>query len=150
MTEEIRTYEITTSEGMFRIDVPASARVSYGPVIGAAGKASYAASGNCLRIWQGTKATEVQRALFQNVISFRDTSLPLQRMAVRKFGTEEWIADDGTWVGKKAELVERAWKSVDEIVPATPTPMPEDPNEPWDTPSPAAMRTRAVLAKREF
>lgn len=67
-----------------------------------------------LRIWEGT---DKQRAIFTNVTSFRDLSIPIQVAAVRKFGTEGWYEDDGkTWVGDRADLVERQWLSVDEVI----------------------------------
>lgn len=118
LTEEVRTYEITCAGGVFRIEVPASARVSYGPIVSAAGKPSY--GGNALRIWQGTKATEVQRALFNDVTSFRDLSLPMKVRAVRMFGQEDWWLDDGSWTGRKADLVERDWMDADQIKPRPP------------------------------
>lgn len=143
-TGEIRTYEVVTSGGVFRVDVPASARVSYGPVIGAAGKAAY--GGNCLRIWQGTKATEVQRALFHDVLSFRDLSIPMKVRAVRKYGNPEteWWQDNGGWTGKRADLVEKAWKDADEIVEMPSEEMPEKPDfNVYDG-------SRSLIAKREF
>lgn len=132
MTDDVRTYEVVTGGGTFRIDVPASARVSYGPVIGAAGKVSY--GGNCLRIWQGTKATEVQRALFNDVLTFRDLSIPMQVRAVRKYGAaeDEWFIDDGSWTGKRSEEVERSWKPADDVraMPPEPKGMPEEDDMP--------------------
>lgn len=68
--------------------------------------------GMAFRIWETEKQ---QRALFTNVLSFRDLSLPMLREAVRKFGTEEWLVDDGSYTGKKAETVERKWVPADEI-----------------------------------
>lgn len=105
----IRTYEILTRHGKFRIDVPEAWKVTYGPVIGAKG---YDGAGNAFRVWESEKQ---QRALFADVISFRDLSLPMLREAVRKFGSEEWIADDGSYTGKKAGTVERRWVPADEI-----------------------------------
>lgn len=122
---ETRTYEVITSSQTFRITVPAAARVSYAPVISAAGKSAY--GGNALRVWLGTKATEVQLALFNNVISFRDVSMTILVRAVRKYGTEEWIEDDGSWTGEKAALVESGWINPDEIKNITiPTTEPDE------------------------
>jgi hypothetical protein len=146
MTEEVRTYEIVTHDGTYRLDVPVTARVTYGPVIGAAGKSSYGATGNVLRIWEGTKANEVQRALFQNVTAFRDLSLPMRVRAVRRFGSEDWFLDDGrTWVGPKADQVERAWKNADEIKNS---PMPPD-DEPSEDDGSVSIYPRAAT-KRGF
>lgn len=153
MTEEVptKTYEIVMIDGTRqRITIPATWKVSFGAIVPASAKSSalsYSGAGWGLRIWE---AIDKQRAVYSGVAEFHDVSIPTEKMAVRRFGSEEWIADDGTWFGKKAELVERAWKPVDEIVAATPTPMPDEDAAPWDAPTPAAMRTRAVLAKRKF
>jgi hypothetical protein len=112
---EIRTYEIVTQrEGKFRIDIPETWKVTFGPVIGAKG---YESSGLAFRVWETDKQ---QRALFTNVTSFRDLSLPMMREAVRKFGTDDWIIDDGSWTGKKAEQVERQWVPADDVKTETP------------------------------
>lgn len=109
MTEGTRTYELLTKDGKFRIDIPEAWKVTYGPVIGAKG---YDGGGMVFRVWESDKQ---QRALFSNVISFRDLSLPLQREAVRRYGAEDWSIDDGSYTGKRAELVERRWMNADEV-----------------------------------
>ena len=114
---DTRTYEVVTSDGTFRIDVPANAKITFGPVVGASGKPSFGESGNSLRIWEGEK---IQRALFLGVRSFRDLSMPMTIRAVREFGKEEWWADDGSWTGSRAELVERSWRSPDDLVEMPP------------------------------
>ena len=117
--EKTRTYEIVTQNaGRFRIEIPESWKVTYGPVIGSKG---YEGSGNAFRVWESEKQ---QRALFSNVVAFRDMSLPMLREAVRKYGTEDWVYDDGSWTGSRADLVERQWVSPDEIKTA--------PSEPRD------------------
>jgi hypothetical protein len=109
---ETRTYEVTTKAGDFRITVPADTRVTFGPVVSVAGKPSYGEGGHSLRFWKGK---DTQLALFLNVVAFRDTSLPMQVRAVRKYGTEDWMVDDGSWIGPKTEQVERGWIDFDDI-----------------------------------
>lgn len=134
MTDETtRTYEVVTKDGTFRIDIPANAKITYGPIIGVTGKPSYDGGGNSLRIWEGEK---VQRALFLGVISFRDLSMPMKVRAVRAYGTESWVKDDGTWTGKRADLVEKGWVSSDDLT--------SEIIETIDPDSPAG-RTRTVL-----
>lgn len=108
----VRTYEVVTKDGTFRIDVPANAKITFGPIIGVNGKPGYDGGGNSLRIWEGDK---IQRALFLGVQSFRDLSLPMKVRAVRLFGTENWTKDDGTWTGKRSDLVEKGWVSSDDL-----------------------------------
>jgi hypothetical protein len=123
---DVRTYEIETSSSAFRIEVPANARVTYGPIIGAGGgKGSGYGNGNAFRVWLGSKDTGVQLALFNNVVSFRDLSLSIKRRAVRKYGTEEWMVDDGSWTGKKSEQVEKRWVPMDELDEPTAEPTEE-------------------------
>lgn len=114
MTETgTRTYEIVTTRGKQRITVPDTYKVTFGAVVPGAkgGGGSYGGWG--LRIWE---SQDKQRAVFSDVISFRDLSIPVEIEAVRKFGSDnDWMIDDGSWTGKRAELVEKAWKSIDEV-----------------------------------
>lgn len=109
---ETRTYEIVTTRGKQRITVPAEYKVTFGAVVPGAKATGYGGGGWGLRIWE---STDKQRAVFSDVISFRDLSIPVEVAAVRKFGSEDWVLDDGTYTGKKAETVEKAWKNIDEI-----------------------------------
>lgn len=111
------------SDGIDRIEIPADWRITFGPVIGVAGKAAYG-SGNVLRVWEGK---DHQRGLWSNVMSFRDLSIVRLVAAVRKYGTEEWYADDNnTWKGDNADLVEKGWKPDTEVNFDTPPFVPDD------------------------
>lgn len=112
MTEGTRTYEIVTSHGKQRITVPETHKVTFGAVVPGAKANSYSGGGWGLRIWE---SADKQRAVFSDVVSFRDLSIPVEVMAVRKFGEEDWTPDDGSYTGKKAETVEKAWKPIDEV-----------------------------------
>jgi hypothetical protein len=110
MTETgTRTYEIVTSTGRRRITVPETYKVTFGAVVPGAKANGYSGGGWGLRIWE---SADKQRAVFSDVVSFRDLSIPVEVMAVRKFGDDDWFPDDGT---AKAGTVERAWKSIDEV-----------------------------------
>ena len=149
MADETRTYEIVCSNETFRFTVPSNARVTYAPVVSPAGGRSY--GGNALRFWLGAKESGTQLALFNNVVSFRDLSLTLQVRAVRKYGSQDWIEDDGTWTGEKADQVERGWASVDDVLPihiAAGTT--EDPDEVFTVPLLKPHRTIASRAAKEF
>ena len=124
MSTEIRTYEIVTKSGTFRIDIPEAWKVTFGPVIGAKG---YEGGGMVFRVWESEKQ---QRALFSNVESFRDLSLPMKIKAVRKYGTPDnaWLLDNGTF---KDDEVERAWKDESEVVTPPALDMSEDSPYPY-------------------
>jgi hypothetical protein len=114
----VRTYEIEFSDGSaIRVDIPESWKVTFGPIIGADGATTrksgqYNVKGLAFRAWEtDTK----QRLLLTGVESFRDISLPMLRRAVRKFGTETWMADDGKWTGQKSLEVQKSWVSIDMI-----------------------------------
>ena len=112
------------TDGIDRIVIPADWRITYGPVIGAAGKASYGVAGNVLRVWEGR---DHQRGLWSNVVSFRDLSITRLVAAVRKYGTDEWYADDNnTWKGPNADLVEKGWQPDNEVSFETPPFVPDD------------------------
>lgn len=116
--DRVLTYEITFDSGrVVRVDIPSSYKITFGPIAGVKG---YEGTGNAFRAWE---AETRQRILFTKVASFRDVSLPMSVRAVRRFGTEVWFRDDGSWTGDKARLVERAWRPSDELVDQ------RDPNE---------------------
>jgi hypothetical protein len=72
-TEDIRTLEVRTRhEGLFRIEIPATWKVTFSKVNPQAG--GYEAM--ALRVYEGE---EKQRACFSDVVSFRDISIPLTR-----------------------------------------------------------------------
>lgn len=133
----VRTYEIEFSNGSaIRVDIPETYKVTYGPIIGpgsakSGGTAAYG-GGNAFRAWENENR---QRLLFTDVVRFRDISLPMQRRAVRKFGTEIWMADDGKWTGQKSLEVQKSWVDIDQIDERPP----EDDD---DLPFPSVKRSR--------
>lgn len=68
-------YEIVTSKEKLRISIPANYKITYGK-LHAGGDRPGGSSGNVLRIYE---AENKQRAIFHDVISFRDIGLPLTR-----------------------------------------------------------------------
>ena len=116
MTDDMRTLEIVMTSGRERVRVPATWRITYGPVIGAAGKSSY--GGNVLRIWEGR---DHQRGLWNDVVSFRDVSIERLVAAVRRFGTEDWYRDDGSFDHPAiTQLVEHGWQPEESLVTGRP------------------------------
>ena len=117
MPESTKTYEIEFSDGRVqRLTVPASYKVTFGAIVPSDKAATYSGTGGWgLRFYEGSAAGG-QRAVFTEVKRFRDLSLPMEVRAVRKFGSEDWWQDDGTWTGKRADLVEKAWMDANVIV----------------------------------
>jgi hypothetical protein len=92
-------YEIVISDPMsknlerYRITVPSNYKITYGKLHagGGDGNRNYDSPGNCLRIYE---AENKQRAVFRNVISFRDIGLPL----VKKVDEDEHTHEGVDWV----------------------------------------------------
>lgn len=70
---DIRTYEIKQGSDRFRIDIPANFKVTFGPLTPGSkfGGGQYA-----LRVYESETK---QRAVFVDVSSFRDLSIPYRR-----------------------------------------------------------------------
>jgi hypothetical protein len=83
--------------------VPATWKVSFGAIVPSSKGASNGYGGWGLRVWE---ATDKQRAVYAGVKEFWDISIPIQVRAVRRFGTEDWLLDDGTF---KPDEVESGW-----------------------------------------
>ena len=104
-----RTYEIVTNEGRMRMEIPDSWKVTYGPV--SPGSKSYG-DGNALRVYENETK---QRAIFLNVVSFRDLSIPVQRLLVREKGSEKWEIDSNSRKRSSSVEIERRWVPEGEI-----------------------------------
>lgn len=116
--EKMRTIEVEfSSRGPIRITIPDSWKVTFGALVPAKAGSSQGPYG--LRLWEGT---DKQRAAFPDVIAFRDVTIPVEYAAVRRYGTEEWYADDGkTWEApERAALVQKAWKPEAEVIDSEP------------------------------
>ena len=124
MTDEVetRTYEITASHGKYRVTVPAAWKITFGAIV--PGKNGGSSSGQYgVRIWE---AENKQRFVMDGVTSFRDTSIPMEKIAVRKYGApdDEWYETPHIPPNRKFyETVERGWMNVDLIRDGQP---PED------------------------
>lgn len=109
---EIKTYEIVTVEDTFRIEIPASYKVTYGMLHpGTRGSWNYNNNGGgfTLRIYESEAK---QRACFQNVLSFRDVSLPLSRKT-RKVNRSRNAADsDGGNESLSNLSIEENWETI--------------------------------------
>lgn len=93
---ETRTLLVRDGKGIFKVEIPADAKVTFGPAIPFQGKgnASYAAETRqyALRIYKGSK--EHPLAVFTGVVEFRDESLPVYREVIREAGKTVWKSDE--------------------------------------------------------
>lgn len=105
MPEGIRTYEIVTSDSKLRIEIPEEWKITFGPVsIGA--KGSYGNSPLALRVYESDTK---QRAIFTNVLSFRDLSIPVKRQMIKRSGSDAWETDNNGSKSNSQDVIERSW-----------------------------------------
>lgn len=92
---ETKTLLVRDVDGIFKVAVPADAKVTFGPVTpkehsevdgGRCGRSNL-----CLRIYQ---SDEKQLAAFTRVIAFRDMSLKVERLVIKEEGTKTWTQDE--------------------------------------------------------
>lgn len=69
---DVRTYEIKQGSERFRIDIPANFKVTFGPLT----PGSKFGSAYALRVYESDTK---QRAVFVDVTSFRDLSIPYRK-----------------------------------------------------------------------
>lgn len=103
MTNGVRTYEIVTTDGAIRMDIDESWKVTYGPV--SPGSKSYG-GGNALRVYESDTK---QRAIFLDVLSFRDLSIPVQRLLVKTKASDKWESDHNGSSRRSKSVIERKW-----------------------------------------
>lgn len=72
------------------ITFPASYRVTFGPLN--PGRHGERDTSQTLRIYDGT----CQRAIFENVVSFRDVGMPLKRRVLNGAEVPPWLEDQST------------------------------------------------------
>ena len=70
---DVRTYEIKTQSDRFRIDIPANFKVTFGSL---SPGSKYGGGAMALRVYESDTK---QRAVFTDVISFRDLSIPVRK-----------------------------------------------------------------------
>jgi hypothetical protein len=89
-TEQVDTRKLLVFEqggGKFIIEIPADWKITFGSFQ----QGKYGGEGgSALRIYE---AENKQRACFLNVRSFRDMSLPIQRLVTTEQGEVSWVSD---------------------------------------------------------
>lgn len=75
-------------DGNFLIQVAASWKVTFGWV-NPSSKGGGFNEGHCMRVWEGEKL----RAVFDNVVAFRDMSIPLAKEIRKETGNSKWESD---------------------------------------------------------
>jgi hypothetical protein len=107
--EEMRTYEFVQSGQKRRITVPASWRMTYGQIAPGVTRGGYG-----LRFYENT-SKDTTRAVFADVTEIRDVTIRLERMAYRKFGTNDWVQVKPYSRVDESDKWAEAWVSEDEI-----------------------------------
>lgn len=103
--QETRTYLVERDNETLKITVPSHWKVTYGPIVpGTRFRSEYA-----LRFYEGK---ENQRAIFTNVRSFRDLSIPVEKLVVQTITESKRKSDHKT--GEEMYTVEREerWEKV--------------------------------------
>lgn len=104
--DEVRTYQITTNSERFRVTVPSDWKVTFGPVApGVRGSGDLA-----LRFWEQENK---QRAIFRNVVSFRDLSIPFSREVISKSGSSAWESSEEGSSNFESVKVTKDWSEDD-------------------------------------
>ena len=112
---ETTTYEIVTNDGKYRITIPTTFKVTFGPVAvgGKLRGGGYGEPGGsmALRIYESDTK---QRAVFVGVKSFRDISIPLMHELVKVSGEEKFVSSEDLTESKRKSVTERKWVKVDD------------------------------------
>ena len=103
-TDERELLVKTKSEGELRIRIPATWKVTFGPL----SMKGYS-EGNALRIYESDKQ---QRACFVDVVSFRDLSIPVLRKLTRKerIAKEQRDGKGNSSYEERVEVNEGEWE----------------------------------------
>lgn len=91
----VRTLLVRDGDGEFKVDLPAEAKLTFGPAVPYARKPGYAPEnqgGYALRVYVGSKENLV--AVFNGVQWFREIGIPVSRLVIREAGKSVWKSDD--------------------------------------------------------
>lgn len=102
--EKNKVYLIKTGSDEFKITIPESWKVTFGPV--SPGSKSYGGSDLALRIYE---TAEKQRAIFTNVQWFRDLSIPVLRKSVTKKAKSKSVSTDNTYQAEQEYEQSEEW-----------------------------------------
>lgn len=106
MPDDIRTYEILTKDGEYELEVPADYKITYAPI--QPGRFDHS-TGNVLRIYENENK---QRAMFTNVITFRDKSMPLRKkIKITKQKARDKNDNRGNRESERDVEVEEKWEA---------------------------------------
>jgi hypothetical protein len=106
-----KEYLVERKSGKFIVEVPDDWKVTFG-AMAPGGKNPYSGHGGWTLRFYETK--EKQRAVFTDVVSFRDLSLPVKKL-VKKIDKDSNFKDDGKGKTKFAENINVEEILVDEI-----------------------------------
>jgi len=122
MTKKVKTEEVAqvrvilleTNEGDKRITLPAGSRITFGPTIPYQKKDSYGQEhkGYSLRVYSSS-ATDSLIAVFCGISSFRDITIPVEKLIIREAGKSVWKSDEHGY--KVENEVQKEGKWVDSL-----------------------------------
>ena len=84
---ELKKYIVKCSDGDFIIEVPSTYKLTFSAV-NPTSPQNYR-DGFCLRVWEGEKL----RAVFNNVLRFRDMAIPYAKKVSKETGAASWERD---------------------------------------------------------
>jgi hypothetical protein len=107
--EETIQYLVQRVKGTFLIEIPAHWKVTFSAVNPNAHQGGYR-DGHCLRVYEGEK----QRAVFGDVVGFRDMSIPYAVEIRKETGSSQWERDSNGSFKENIEVnVERRLEAPD-------------------------------------
>lgn len=109
LTEETkRILLLKTNEGELKVTIPNDAKITFGPSIPYAKKNDFGRVADySLRIYKGTKENLI--AVFAGVYSFRDITIPVQKLVVREAGKSIWKSDEEGYEFNQEKKFESNW-----------------------------------------
>lgn len=112
---QMKTYLIEHDDGTRRkITVPASWKVTFGPAVAGKQKGSeHFKMPMALRFYE---SKEQQRAIFTDVVSFRDTSIDIQEERVSTQEKEGFIECDGVRKSTTFKAETKEWVNPDNLI----------------------------------
>lgn len=99
-----------SDKGELRATLPKGARVTFGPTIPYKNKGGYdRTEGYSLRVY-ADKTQDSLLAVFCDVVSFRDVSMPVQKLVLREAGKALWKSDEEGYKVEQEVKVQRTFE----------------------------------------
>lgn len=99
----MKTLLVKDNTGEFKVEIPMECRITFGPNVPYQRKGGYMdqQAGYSLRVYASGSKDDLM-AVFSNVVSFRDITIPVSKLVIREAGKSIWKSDEHGYTAEES------------------------------------------------